>query len=151
MSTFLWCLPFFTIWQNAQRQSFKTLNQKSSQTFDRVTGTLLSQSRPSSRFAFRGNRKFSRNQPSPSLSGSWSRKWVTWATWVKGHPFSDQIIKGFYFYTIPYNSLFISQKAQWPIWGNESSVAHLVEHQTYNPRAWVLLPPKFWSEVKFFS
>ena len=35
--------------------------------------------------------------------------------------------------------------------GTESSVAYLVEHQTYNPRACVLLPPKFWLVVKFFK
>ena len=39
----------------------------------------------------------------------------------------------------------------WFFWGTESSVAYLLEHQTYNPRASVLLPPKFWSEVNFLA
>ena len=32
--------------------------------------------------------------------------------------------------------------------GTESSVAYLVEHQTYNPRVCVQLPLKFWSVVE---
>ena len=27
----------------------------------------------------------------------------------------------------------------------------LIDHQTCNPRAWILLPPKFWSVVKFLA
>ena len=46
---------------------------------------------------------------------------------------------------------YMEQVLVWGLGGTESSVAYLVEHQTYNPRAWLLLPPKFWSVVKFFS
>ena len=39
----------------------------------------------------------------------------------------------------------------WGSGGTESSVAYLVEHQTYNPRAWIQLPPSFGQWSKFVA
>ena len=37
-----------------------------------------------------------------------------------------------------------------PAW-DRTSVAYLVEHQTFNPGAWVQLPSKPWSVLKFLA